>query len=213
MIRIALLALVLAAGCNDKRPEERKLPPTQAGTPAGGTPAGGAPAGGTPTGTAGSGGTAGPAESPSAGPAAPGPKATGFLPFDEALAGTKPWVAEGDKAGVVELVAVEDLSGQTKGRFSVERRCGADAVKAVEAVGKQMPERLKTNHEAPTCKEDGGIMRCAQPGLAEGDVVVEIEYAKAAEAWRVMGVKTYGVGMTITKEAERYAALLKEPCK
>jgi hypothetical protein len=211
MIRIALLALVLA-GCNDKRPEERKLPPTQTGTPAGGTPAGSA------TGTAGSGGTAGSATAGSAGgsaggPAAPGPKATGFAPFDEAIAGAKPWVPADDKTGVVELVAVEDLSGRTKGKFSVERRCGADAAKAVEAVGKQMPERMKTNHEAPACKEDGAIMRCSQPGLAEGDVVTEIEYAKTGEAWRVIGVKTYGVGMTFQKEADRYAALLKEPCK
>ena len=211
MTRIALLALVLATGCDDKKPEERKLP---GATPpiTGSTGTGGA-TGSSATGSAG--GTAGSAAGSAGGSAAPGPRATGFAPFDEALAGTRPWVTADDKAGVVELYAVDDLSGQTKGKFSVERRCGADAVQAVEAMGKLMPERMKTNpsREAPACKEEGATARCVQTGIAEGDVVLELEYGKTGDAWRVIGVKTYGVGMTFQKEADRYAALLKEKCK
>jgi hypothetical protein len=231
MTRIALLALVLATGCDDKKPEERKLPgaaapttgsPGTAGTS--GTAGSAAPTPGSPGtgGTGGTGGTAGDGSSASGGPtpgspggsAAPAPKPTGFAPFDEALAGTRPWVAADDKAGVVELHAVDDLSGRTPGKFSVERRCGADAAKAVEAIGKQIPERLKTNHAQPTCTSEGAITRCVQAGLAEGDVVLEIEYAKTGDtSWRVNGVKTYGVGMIFQKETDRYTALLKEKCK
>jgi hypothetical protein len=203
MTRIALLVTVLAFGCDNSKPEERKLPNPAA--PPTTTPAP-APA----AGSAGSGGSAATPEAP-----AP-PKGTGFAPFDEALAGTRPWIAIDDKAGLVELHAVEDLSGRTKGKFSTDRRCGADAAKAVEAVGKQMAERTK---EPPMgrgpiqCTEAGGVTRCVQPGVATGDVVLEVDYAKAGDAWRVIGVKSYGVGVTMDKFDAKYADVLKQPCK
>jgi hypothetical protein len=198
MIRIALLVLVLA-GCSNKKPEERKLPGSAAPTTTSTPP----PATGSAVGSA----------TGSAAPSAPEPPPPSFAPFDDALAGKQPWVAPDDKAGVIELNAVEDLSGRTKGKFSVERRCGADAAKVAEAVGKQLTERVKTNHEAPVCKTEGDRTACFQRGLAEGDVDLEIEYARAGDKWRVIGVKTYGRGMTITKQEEQYAELLKDKCK
>lgn len=209
MTRIALLVTVLAFGCDNSKPEERKLPnpaapPTTTPVPAPPTP---------PATGSGSVGSAGSAATPEA--AAP-PKGTGFAPFDEALAGTRPWIAIDDKAGVVELHAVEDLSGRTKGKFSTDRRCGADAAKAVEEVGKRIAERAK---EPPMgrgpvqCKEEGGVTSCVQPGVAEGDVHLEVEYAKAGDAWRVIGVKSYGVGVTMDKFDAKYAEVLKQPCK
>lgn len=197
MKRIALLVILLApggllaAGCSNQKPEERKLPPGPAPTTSP-TP------------------MPGPA---SAGSAKPEAQGTGFASFDEALAGRKPWVAPEDKAGIVELIAVDDLSGQTKGKFTVERRCGAEATKVVETLGKRIAERAKSGHEAPTCKEDGGVMTCAQPGIAEGDIRIELQYGKIGEAWRVIGARTYGVGVTVPKEDAKYAALLKETCK
>ena len=204
MIRLALLVTVLAAGCDSQKPEERKLqgsvtPPTA--TTAGSAPAGSASAGSASAGSA------------STGTPAPERKGTGFAPFDDALAGTRPWIAADDKAGIVELVAVDDLSGHTKGKFTVDQRCGADAAKIVEALGKRIAERAKSGHEPPACKEDGGVTSCYQPGLAEGDVVLELEYGKSGDAWRVIGAKTYGVGVTAEKEETKYAALLKEKCK
>jgi hypothetical protein len=201
MIRFALFISVLAAGCSNDKPEERKLPGSAAPTTT--VPAPPAPAG---SASAGSASTGAPAP-------APAPKGTGFAPFDDALAGTKPWIAADDKAGIVELVAVDDLSGRTKGQFAVDRRCGADAAKVVEALGKRIAERAKSGHEPPACKEEGGITSCFQPGLAEGDVVLELEYGKSGDAWRVIGAKTYGVGITAAKEETKYAALLKEKCK
>jgi hypothetical protein len=196
MKRIALLVTVLALGCDNQKPEERKLPGSAAPT----TTSAPAP-------TAGSGSAA-------PGPATPETKGTGFAPFDDALAGGKPWIAADDKAGIVELHAVDDLSDRTKGKFSVERRCGADAARVVEALGAQIAERAKAgDRNPPQCKEEGGITSCIQPGRAEGDVVLELEYARTGDAWRVIGAKTYGVGATATKEEARYAALLKEPCK
>jgi hypothetical protein len=198
MKRSAMLGAVLgvlAAGCNSQRPEERKLPPAPA-------PSMPSPAPTTPSPTP-----------PAPGPATPAAKATGFAPFDDALAGARPWVAADDKAGIVELFAVDDLSDQTKGKSSVDRRCGADAVKVVEALGKRMAERAKTGHEAPACKEDGGITTCSQPGLDKGDVRLELQYARSGEAWRVIGARTYGVGVAAAKEDARYAALLQDKCK
>lgn len=199
MFRIALLALVLAAGCDQSKPEERKLPGSAA--PATTSP----PA-------QGGGSAAGSAAGPAAGSAAPQAKATGFAPFDDAITGKLPWTAD-EKAGVVELIAVEDLSGHTKGKFTVERRCGADATRAVEALGKRIAERLKSDRDPPQCKEEAGVTSCVQPGFAEGDVVLELEYGRSGDAWRVIGVKTYGVGVQPAKEEARYAALLGEPCK
>jgi hypothetical protein len=204
MNRIALLVIVLAAGCSNQKPEERKLPGSAAPTTTGpATPTGSGQAG---SGQAGS-GQAG------SGAGTPATKGTGFAPFDDAFAGTRPWIAPDDKAGIVELVAVDDLSGKTKGQFSVDRRCGADALKAVEAIGKRIADRRQSGHEPPACKEDGGVTSCAQRGLAEGDVNLEIQYGKAADAWRVIGVKTVAVGVTAAKEEAKYAALLKDKCK
>ena len=194
MTRIALLVTVLALGCSNQRPEERKLPGSAAPT----TTSAPAPA---PTGPA------------TPGPATPEPKATGFQPFDDALAGKQPWIAADDTAGIVELHAIEDLSDRTKRKLTVERRCGADAARAVEAIGKQMAERAKSGHAPPACKEDGGITRCSQPGRAEGDVVLALEYGKRGDAWRVIGAKTYGVGMKLEEQEGKYAALLEEACK
>jgi hypothetical protein len=208
MKRIALLALVLAAGCSNKKPEERKLVGSAAPTPS--TPAGSAATGSSAA--AGSGAAGSAAGSGATGSGTAEAKGTGFQLFDDAMSGTKPWVAADDKAGLVELVAKEDLSGRTKGQFLVERRCGADAAKAVEAMGKQMAARVK-DHDPAQCKEEAGVMSCFQPGLAEGDVVLEIQYAKAGDAWRPIGVKTYGVGMHADKEEAKYVALLKEKCK
>jgi len=213
MKRIALLVLVLAAGCNDKKPEERKLP----GAAAPANPAPTAPG----TGSAGAGSAgSGSAATPGAGGSAAGGSAavasdarTGFAPFDEALAGARPWIAPDDKAGVVELSAVDDLSDRTKGRFSADLRCGADAAKAVETVARQIPERARSGHEPPRCKEDAGVTSCRQPGLAEGDSHLEIQYGKSGDAWRVIGVKTTGVGVTAAKEEAKYAELLKQKCK
>lgn len=217
MKRIALLALVLAAGCSNTKPEERKLvgsaapaPSTPVGSAAAGSAPAGSGAGTTGSAAAGSGATGSGAAGGSGATAEA--KGTGFQLFDDAMAGTKPWVAEGDKAGIVELVANEDLSGRTKGQFRVERRCGADAAKAVEAMGKQMAARVK-DHDPAQCKENAGVMSCFQPGLAEGDVILEIQYAKTGDVWRPIGVKTYGVGMHADKEEAKYAALLKEKCK
>jgi hypothetical protein len=207
MTRIALLVTVLAFGCDNSKPEERKLPGSAA--PPTATPA---PAPATPP-TPGSAGSAGSAATPEV-PAPP--KGTGFAPFDDAIAGTRPWIAIDDKAGIVELHAVEDLSGRTPGKFITERRCGADAAKVVEAIGKRIAERTK---EPPMgrgpvqCKEEGGVTSCVQPGVAEGDANLEIEYAKAGDAWRVIGVKTYAVGVTMDKLDAKYAELLKQPCK
>jgi hypothetical protein len=209
MTRNALLVLVLAAGCSNTKPEERKLQPTATPTPA--APAGSA-AGSAAAGSAEAAGSAA-AGSAEAAPTMAAPKGTGFAPFDDAMAGTKPWVAADDKAGIVELYVHEDLSERTKGRFTVERKCGADASKIVEAMGKQMAERAKQKHEAPTCKESGGTASCAQPGLSEGDLVLELQYAKAGDAWRVIGARTYGVGMKFDKYEAKYAELLKEKCK
>jgi hypothetical protein len=200
---------MLAAGCDNQKPEERKLPGSAAPTTTGSaTPTG---AGATGSGAAGS-GQAGSGQAGS-GAGTPTPKGTGFAPFDDAFAGTGPWIAPDDKAGLVELVAVDDLSGKTKGQFSVDRRCGADALKAVEAIGKRIAERQKSGHEPPTCKEDGGVTSCSQRGLAEGDVNLELQYGKAGDAWRVIGVRTVGVGITAAKEEAKYAALLKDKCK
>ena len=206
MKRIALLVLVLA-GCSNTKPEERKLagsaapaPVTPAGSAAGSAAAGSAAAGSAAAGSA-------------AGSATAEAKGTGFAPFDEAMAGTRPWVAADDKAGIVELYANDNLSGRTKGRFTVERKCGADAARTVEAMGKQIAARLKDGRDAPQCKEDAGVTSCFQPGIAEGDVVLELEYAKTGDAWRVIGAKTYGVGIKADKEEAKYAALLKEKCK
>jgi hypothetical protein len=204
MIRLTLLVIVLATGCNNQKPEERKLPGSAAPTTTVPPPPAptGSSAGSSATGSGATGsGTAGSA------------KGTGFAPFDDALAGTRPWIAVDDKAGIVELVAVDDLSGRTKGQFAANRRCGADAAKAVEALGKRIAERAKSGHEPPACKEDGGVTSCFQPGLAEGDVVLELEYGKSGDAWRVIGAKTYGVGITAEKEETKYTALLKEKCK
>jgi hypothetical protein len=207
MNRIALLVIVLAAGCSNQKPEERKLP----GAAAPASPAPTAPGTGSAgTGSAGS-GSAGSAAAGSAAPAADAK--TGFAPFDEALAGARPWIAADDKAGVVELYAIDDPSDRTKGRFSVDLRCGADAAKAVETVAKQIPERAKSGHEPPKCKEDAGVTSCRQPGLAEGDFQLEILYGKSGDAWRAIGVKTTGVGVTATKEETKYAELLKQKCK
>lgn len=220
MKRIALLVIVLAAACNNERPEERKLP----GSAAPATPAPTAPGTGS-AGSAGSGaaatpGAGGSAAAPGAGGSAAGAPAadgkTGFAPFDEALAGTRPWIAADDKAGVAELYAVNDLSGpsgKTPGKLSADLRCGTDATKAVEAVAKQIPERARSGHEPPKCKEDAGVTSCRQPGLAEGDFHLELQYGKTGDAWRVIGVKTTGVGVTAAKEEAKYADLLKQKCK
>jgi hypothetical protein len=203
MNRIALLVIVLAAGCSNQKPEERKLPGSAAPTTTGSATTGSATTGSGATGSGATGSGAG----------TPTTKGTGFAPFDDAFAGTRPWIAPDDKAGIVELVAVDDLSGKTKGQFSVDRRCGADALKAVEAIGKRIADRQKSGHEPPACKEDGGVTSCSQRGLAEGDVNLEIQYGKAADAWRVIGVKTVAVGITAAKEEAKYAALLKDRCK
>lgn len=209
MKRIALLVLVLAAGCDNTKPEERKLAgaPGPAPMPPAGSAVGSATSG-AGSAAAGSGSAA---AGSAAGSATAEAKGTGFAPFDDAMAGTKPWTVD-DKAGIVELYANDDLSGRTKGRFTVERKCGADATRTVEAMGKLIAERRK-DRDAPQCKEEGGLMSCFQPGIAEGDVVLELEYAKAGDAWRVIGAKTYGVGITAAKEEAKYAALLKEQCK
>jgi hypothetical protein len=228
MKRIALLVLVLAAACNNERPEERKLPgaaapatpaPTAPGTGSAGSGAAATPGAG---GSAAAPGAGGSAAAPGAGGSAAGAPAdgkTGFAPFDEALAGTRPWIAADDKAGVVELYAVNDPSGPSgkpPGKLSADLRCGADAAKAVEAVAKQIPERARSGHEPPKCKEDAGVTSCRQPGLAEGDFHLELQYGrseKTGDAWRVIGVKTTGVGVTAAKEEAKYAELLKQKCK
>lgn len=196
MNRIALLLTVLALGCNNQRPEERKLPGSGAPT----TTTAPAPA---PTGSA---ATPGSAAAPEAG-------TTGFAPFDDALAGKQPWIAADDKAGIVELHAAADPADRTKTKLTVERRCGAEAATAVEAIGKQLAERAKSGHPAPACKEDGGITSCVQPGRAEGDATLELEYGKRGGAWRVIGAKTYSAGIALEQQEAKYAALLEQPCK
>ncbi|HWU91413.1 MAG TPA: hypothetical protein VN253_29300 [Kofleriaceae bacterium] len=207
MRRIALLVVVLAAGCSNKKPEERKLVGSGAPVPSSpsGSTAGSAPAGSAPTGSAAPAGSA-PAASSAAGSATAEAKGTGFAPFDDAMAGIKPWVTADDKAGVVELYAAQ-------GKLTVERTCGPDAGKVIEAMGKRMAERTKDGHDAPKCKEDAGGMSCFQPGTGESDVSLEIQYAKTGDAWRPIGAKTYGVGVHADKEEAKYAALLKEKCK
>lgn len=196
MNRIALLALVLAAGCDNQRPEERKLPGSAAPTTTGPT----AP------------GSAAPAPA-AAGSATAEAQGTGFAPFDNAITGTRPWVAADDQAGLVELHAVDDLSDRTSGKFTVDRRCGADAARIAETMGKRIAERARSGHDAPTCREEAGITSCYQPGLGEGDVGLELEYGKTGDTWRVIGAKTYAMGVTMDQQEARYTALLKESCK
>ena len=43
--------------------------------------------------------------------------------------------------------------------------------------------------------------------------VVSLLPIVSGDAWRVIGAKTYGVGITAAKEETKYAALLKEKCK
>jgi hypothetical protein len=214
MKRLAPLALaLLVTGCKGEASKERT--PPAAAEPA--TATSGFAAAASP----------GPAPAPAAnGPTAGGSssakapganaKPTGFAPFDRATAGAAPWVDPGDAGGVVELHAVDDLSGRTGGKFFVERRCGADAPKAIEAVGKRLDRRAgDASYDPVKCRPEGDIMACFQPGVSEDDAALVVEYVKATDGvtWRVRGVKTYAMGVTLDKYEAKYAALVKGACK
>jgi len=145
-----------------------------------------------------------------------GPAPATFAPFVDAMAGTKPWLDDAGKAGVIELHAEDDLSGKTKGRFSVDQRCGAAAVKAVDAVAKQLAERSKpgSDWDPADCTEEPDEVACGIGGLGEGDVSYRVVYRKAGGTWRLAGVETYAVGVTMDAQDAKFAELLAAgPCK
>jgi hypothetical protein len=136
-----------------------------------------------------------------------------FAMFSDALTGKRPWLDDAGKRGIVELIAIDDASGHTKGTFKVTRRCGADAVATLDAIGKQFVARAK-DHDPPTCS--GGkraTMTCLQSGNGEGDTAIEVVYkSDDAGNWQLTGVKTYAMGVTLDAQEAEFVKLAGGSC-
>jgi hypothetical protein len=136
-----------------------------------------------------------------------------FGPYEASRSGKQPWLADAGKRGVVELIAIDDASGRTKGTFKVTRRCGDAAVKAVDAIVAQMAKREKTGYDRVNCIGEQGTRLCLQGGNGEGDNAFELVYkADATGAWTLVGVKTYAMGVTMDKEEAQLDKLAVGSC-
>ena len=212
MKQLHVVALIAVLGCNkgakDEAPSTQARPQPKSAELAPAPPAAAAPAA---------------PSAPSA--AAPAPAAAGdsesgapgqpFALFDTALAGGKPWLDDAGKLGIVELEAIDDASGRSVGTFKVQRRCGADAVAAVGAIGRRIAERAKAGtHDPARCIGDAhDTMTCVQGGNGEGDVGLEIVYRAAKPgAWRLVGVKTYAMGVTMDAQEAQFDKLAGGAC-
>lgn len=228
MKHAALLLIALTAvGCKKKQSEGTSTAgsgSTMVGSGSAAAGSGSAMAGSgsdSASGSAGSGsgsamaGSGSGADTGSAGSGSAAPTQTGFARFDDALAGKTPWItADEAKAGIVEMIAVDDLSGKSKGTFLTERRCGAAAKKAAESMGAAFTGRAKDgNHDPAECKDEGEMKMCFAGGIAEGDVSYVMEYKKAGDNWQLVGVSTTAVGLITEKQDAVYKKLLAAKCK
>jgi hypothetical protein len=137
-----------------------------------------------------------------------------FDPYEVSRSGKQPYLSDAGKRGIVELVAVDDASGRTKGTFKVTRRCGAAAVTAVDAIVAQMDKREKAgSHDRTNCIGDKITMLCLQGGNGEGDNAYELVYkADARGVWALVGVKTYAMGVTMDKQEAELDKLAATSC-
>lgn len=218
MKHLLVVALSVLAVSACKKKETKTAEPAVASGSAVVEPAGSAVV--EPAGSAGSAGSAdGSGSAGSAGSAASDePTSQPFPRFDDALAGKGPWITDAEaKAGIVEMVVDEDLSGKTKPVQTVKRQCGAAAKKAADGVGAAFVKRSKdATYEKPICdfaKDAKDKLSCLSMGQGEGDVALILEYAKTGEAWALVGVQTIGIGINTDKLDATYAKLLGETCK
>jgi hypothetical protein len=206
-----LIALAIVSGCRKKTDA-----PTASGTASSGTgsapgsavePAGSGSAPGSAAEPAGSGSSAAAGSGSADAPEASKP----FPRFDDALKSGKGWITDEEaKAGIVELIAEDDLSGKTKGKFTTKRLCGDAAKKSAEAMGAAFVKRSKTDtHDPAICRDDEGGVVCFSAGVGEGDVGFEMSYMDG----KLVGVKSYGMGVTVEKQEVEYKKLLGEKCK
>jgi hypothetical protein len=212
---VVALSLVAFAGCKKK---ENKAEPAVASGSAVVEPAGSA---GSANGS-GSAVAAGSDSGSNAGSAGAAPSdelaSQPFPRFDDSLTGKSPWITDAEaKAGIVEMLVDEDLSGKTKGVQTVKRHCGAAAKKAAEQIGAAFVKRSKdATYEKPVCdfgKDTQDKMYCLSMGQGEGDVALIAEYTKTGETWALVGVQSVGVGIHTDKLDPTYDKLLAEKCK
>jgi len=227
-IALVLVLATLVVGCKKKKTAE---PTAASGSNSGSSMAGAAPGSGSaPAGSgsaaAGSGSSEGSGSAAGSGgykmskdePTPPKSDKVGFGPVDDAIAGKSPWLSDAAaKAGLVELIADDDLSGKTKGTFTTKRLCGDAAKKAAAKAGEIVAKRSKdANYDQTECRESGtdpNKQLCLSGGLAEGDFSILLDYRKVGDTWTIVGIQNTGVGIDTEKQEAEYQKLLGKKCK
>jgi hypothetical protein len=142
----------------------------------------------------------------------------GWAPVDDAIDGKSPWLSDANaKAGLVELIADDDLSGKTKGTFTTKRLCGDAAKKAAATAGEIIAKRSKdATYDQTECRESGmdpTVQMCLSGGLGEGDFSILLHYKKVGDTWTLIGIQNTGVGIDTEKQETEYQKLLGTKCK
>lgn len=216
---LLIIALVTASGCKKKNEKVEDKPVVGSGSSMTGSGSsadtGSAGAGSS---MAGSGSSMAGAGSGSGSGSAAADTLTQFARFDDPIAGKGPWVTDAEaKAGIVELIAEDDLSGKTKGTFTTKRLCGDAAKKSVETLGAAFAKRAKDASYDPTQCVDHSEVKdrkvCLSMGLGEGDVSYYLEYQKTGETWTLIGAQSVAVGVNTDNQDKVYTKLLGDKCK
>lgn len=148
------------------------------------------------------------ARPPAPKPEAPVPtteRLAGFLPYEEMLAGKRPWLADRGAHGLA--VAVD---------ARVVHRCGADAVHEMNAYATTLVELLANSAgNAVECHETPTSADCEAYTKAETGPSYGIVYTKDGDDWRIASLWTTNRRMSPDDVARRIAAVqnaVREPC-